>query len=300
MVDAENVQTSDAGPARAPADRLMAEAVGLIDLARRRGVQLRLTGGLAVRRHCTDLAFMDREFSDIDVIGLSQQRRELSRVFDERGYSENRYVAEATSGVQLQFVHREALLESRAHFLKRPRQTSVRAAPVVDHIDVFLDVMRMDHDVDARGRLDIDRYALSPVDILITKLQIGEIAEKDVHDVIALLKDVPLGETDDDASIDVPYLAEVCARDWGIYYDITSNIDVVLELLDGYALSDEEYSRVYGRLAAIEEAIDDERKTIRWRLRARVGTRLPWHREVEDRDGSPILVSDWDVRDNLG
>lgn len=282
------------------ADRLMAEAMAFVDLARLHGVQARLTGGLAVRRHCTDLKFMDREFSDIDLIGLSSQRRELGLVFDERGYAENRYVSHSTAGSQLQFVKREPSLESRAHFLKRPRQPAVRAAPLVDHVDVFLDVMRMDHDVDVRGRLDIDDYAISPVDILITKLQIGEIAEKDVHDVIALLKDVPLGEADDDSSIDVPYLAEVCAGDWGIYYDITSNIDVVLAKLDTYLISDEEYSRVYGRLAAIEEAIDDERKTIRWRLRARVGTRLPWHREVEERDGSPIQAPDWDLPQHLG
>src|SRR5664280_1814312 len=76
-----------------PADGLMAEAVALIDGGRRRGVQLRLTGGLAVRRYCTDLDFMDREFSDIDLIGVSRQSRELHRLFGERGYDENRYIS---------------------------------------------------------------------------------------------------------------------------------------------------------------------------------------------------------------
>ena len=57
----------------------MAEAMALIDAAREQGVQLRLTGGLAVRRYCTDLEFMDREYSDIDVVGLCSQTRSCIR-----------------------------------------------------------------------------------------------------------------------------------------------------------------------------------------------------------------------------
>jgi len=134
--------------------------------------------------------------------------------------------------------------------------------------------MRMDHDVDVRGRLDIDDYAISPVDTLIAKLQIGKINQKDVHDVIALVKDMPLRETDDDMSIDVPYFADVCARDWGLYHDVTTNLDITLDRIDDYGLSEEEVARVYGRLAAIREAIVDETKSLRWRLRATVGKRV--------------------------
>ena len=275
-----------------PADRLMAEAVALIDAGRRRGVQLRLTGGLAARRYCTDLDFMDREFSDIDLIGVSRQSRELHRPFGERGYDENRYISQSTGGAQLQFLQRGRLLESRAHFQKRPRPVSrVEAAPLVDHIDVFLDLMSMDHDVDLRGRLDIDDYAISPVDVLITKLQIGRIAAKDVHDVVALLKDLELSERSDDRSIDVPHLARVCSRDWGLYNDLRGNLDIVRARLGDEALSDDERARVEGRLGAVRDAIEREPKPLRWRLRARVGTRVPWRREVEEREGSPIIAT---------
>ena len=75
----------------------------------------------------------------------------------------------------------------------------------------------MDHDVDIRGRLDLDDYAISPVDTLMAKAQIGTINRKDVHDIIALFKDLPLREIDDDLSICVRYIAKACARDWGLY-----------------------------------------------------------------------------------
>ena len=173
------------------ADRLMAEAMAMVDAAREQGVQLRLTGGLAVRRYCSDLDFMDREYSDIDVVGLSSQRKEMHQVFAGLGYTENRYVTQATDAEQLQYVKTETLVAPD----KRPGEEPPEA-PLVDHVDIFVDVMKMDHDVDVHDRLDIDDYAVSPVDALIAKLQIGKINQKDVHDVIALLKDVPLHDTD--------------------------------------------------------------------------------------------------------
>jgi hypothetical protein len=291
-----------AGAHGRPADRLVAEAETIIAAAARHEARLRLTGGLAVRRFCSDLEFMDREFSDIDLVGRAAQSARVSKAFAELGYEENRYVSHSTGGAQLQFVKRPRLLESRAHFLKRPHQldSQILTTPTVDHVDVFLDVMRMDHDVDLRDRLEIDDLAISPVDILITKLQIGQPAEKDVHDVIALVKDLPLGESRGNAAIDLPHLAWLCSRDWGMCHDITSNLELVLARLHDYALSDEERDRVYGRLAAVREAIEDEDKPLRWRLRARVGTRLPWRREIEDREGTPLMLPGLNVPPDLG
>ena len=277
------------------ADRLMAEAMAMVDAAREQGVQLRLTGGLAVRRYCSDLDFMDREYSDIDVVGLSSQRKEMHQVLAGLGYTENRYVTQATDAEQFQYVKTETLVAPD----KRPGEEPPEA-PLVDHVDIFVDVMRMDHDVDVRDRLDIDDYAVSPVDALIAKLQIGKINQKDVHDVIALLKDVPLHDTDGSSSIDVAYLAEVCSRDWGLYHDITTNLDVVLAMVDDYGLATADLDRVCERLAAIKESVEDASKPIGWRLRARVGERVAWRREVEDTEGTQLIAPEWDWRRDLG
>ncbi len=276
-----------------PADRLMAEAMALIDAAREQGVELRLTGGLAIRRHCADLDFMDREYSDIDVVGLSAQSRDMHSVFAGLGYAENRYVSQATDGQQLQYVKAETLVGAVP-------EAPASEAPLVDHVDVFLDVMRMDHDVDVRERLDIDDYAISPVDALIAKLQIGKINQKDVHDVVALLKDVPLLDSDGGPSVDVPYMAETCSRDWGLYHDITTNLGVVLERAGDYGLATDDLQRVRERVSAIKEAVEDASKPIGWRLRARVGERVAWRREVEDTEGTQLIAPEWDWRRDLG
>jgi len=358
------VLKSGAGERKEPvrrADRLMSEAMAMIDAARARGVELRLTGGLAIRRHCVDLDFMDREYSDIDFVGRSDQNKALHEALVALGYTENRYVTQSTDASQLQYIKNEALEEARTRQIaERERaQSSAREqarvqageeersraeaaaqdsavsqdrasaqdgapadgeaparaaaaephrsvppapdeAPLFDHVDIFMDVMRMDHDVDVRDRLDVDEYAISPVDAFIAKMQIGKINQKDIHDVIALVKDVPLREIDDDLSIDVPYLADVCSRDWGLYHDITTNLGIVIARLDDYGLSEEEIARVYGRLAAMQEAIAEEGKTFRWRLRASVGQRVAWRREIEETEGTQIIAPEWDWRRDLG
>ena len=38
------------------------------------------------------------------------------------------------------------------------------------------------------------------------------------------------------------------------------------------------------KLARLEEAVEAEPKSRAWRLRARVGTRRPWHDTVEEQD----------------
>jgi Fic family protein len=274
-------------PPERPAERHMAEAMALIDEARRFGVQVRLMGGLAVRRYCTDLAFMDREYSDIDLVGLSLQNRGLDEVFRRLGYAENRLVTEATGAGQLQYVKTLALEGAGDDLL-------------VDHVDVFLDVMRMDHDLDVRDRLLVDDYAISPADAFIGKLQIGRLNVKDAHDVIALVKDVPLRDTDDEHSLYLPGIAATCAADWGLHEDVLANIGKVLALLDDFELAEEERARVRRRLEAIREAIETEEKPVGWRLRARVGRRVAWRRSIEDQEGTDVIAPEWDWRRDLG
>ena len=158
----------------------------------------------------------------------------------------------------------------------------------------------MDHDLDVRDRLLIDDYAISPADAFIGKLQIGRINEKDVHDVIALLKDVPLREADDEHSSACPYVAETCAGDWGLCQDVLANIDVVAADARRLRPGEEERPASAARLTAIREAIEAEEKPVGWRLRARVGRRVAWRRSIEDQDGTDVIAPEWDWRRDLG
>ena len=262
---------------------LMAEAHAIVDAGNERGVVLRLTGGLAIRHYAIDLEFAEREYSDIDLIGLKRQVVAVGDVFRDLGYVENRHVAMATGNGQLQFFvpgSRESGGDESGGDL--PVFAEV---PPSDHIDVFLDAMRMDHQVDFRDRLEINTYAIDPADLFLSKLQIGNLNEKDVHDAITLVKDVYVDFQPHPGVLDLHHVAEVCAADWGLYIDVMNNIDTVIERVVDYDLVPRDAARVRRTLELAQDMMTEQAKTLRWRLRARIGKRVRWYSEVEEQFG---------------
>ena len=262
---------------------LMGEARTIVDAGNERGVVLRLTGGLAVRHYAIDLEFAEREYSDIDLIGLKRQVVAIGDAFRDLGYVENRHVAMTTGNGQLQF------------FLPPPGGRGGAAAdddlpvflavPPSDHVDVFLDAMRMDHQVDFRDRLEINTYAIDPADLFLSKLQIVNLNEKDVHDAITLIKDVYVDFQPHPGVLDLHHVAEVCSADWGLYIDVMNNIDTVIEHVADYDLGPRDAARVRRTLELAQDMITEQAKTLRWRLRARIGKRVRWYDEVEEQFG---------------
>ncbi len=267
-------------------EAMMAEARHIIDAGNDRGVVLRLTGGLAVRHYAIDLEFAERDYSDIDLIGLKRQTTEIHQVFLDLGYQENIHVAMATGNSQRQYFRPQHALESRVHMSKRAHAMPVMSAvPPSDHIDVFMDAMKMDHELDFRDRLEINTYAVDPADIFLSKLQIVNLSEKDAHDVVTLCKDVYVDFHPHPGVLDLEHVAETCAGDWGLYIDVMSNIDKVLERLDDYDLSPMETNRIARTLELAQDMMTEHSKSLRWRMRARVGKRLRWYNEVDETFG---------------
>jgi len=111
---------------------MIAEAKRIIDTARNKGVILRLIGGLAVRKHCEVINFCERDYSDIDLVGLRSQVEKFSEVFRELGYKENVSVSLVTGHRQMQFYKECSHTDANAHYFIHPE----------DHVDVFLDTFK--------------------------------------------------------------------------------------------------------------------------------------------------------------
>jgi hypothetical protein len=273
-------------PLRAATSRhaeMMVEARRIIDAGKDHDVVLRLTGGLAVRHYAIDLEFAERDYSDIDLIGLARQAGAIGELFAGLGYLENTNVTAATLGSQRQYYRDPPPVESHAHMDKRAHAAPpLTGPPPLDHVDVFLDWMKMDHEIDFRGRLDINTYAIDPADLFLSKLQIQKLNEKDTHDVITLCKDVYVDFEPHPGVLDLEHIADTCARDWGLYIDVMTNIDKVLEHLADYDLSPREVARISRTLELAQDMMTEHTKSLRWRLRARIGKRLRWYNEIED------------------
>jgi hypothetical protein len=143
-------------------------------------------------------------------------------------------------------------------------------------IDVFFDKLRYCHEIDFAGRLELDPISISLSDILLQKLQIWEINDKDLKDIEFMFVCVPIGD-DDVGKVNEGYVVRRLADDWGFWYTATTNLTRTKEHVDGVAaLSAEQklqVKQVADRLAA---RIETEPKTKRWRKRAKKGTSKVW------------------------
>ncbi len=251
-------------------DLMAQEGRRVVDSARGRGVVLRLLGGFAVHEHCGGMTACRRDHLDLDFAGLRRQTRPVVEVFEELGYEERIHVRQATRMRQAQFV-RECVHGGGA----APR------AHVEDHVDVFFDRFKLDHSVDLRDRLALHPYAVPLTDALVTKLQMHAPEPRDVRDALLLL--AAAGAQGDGAGdVDPAYVGRLCARDWGLFYDVALNLQRCARALDEAGLSPEQRDRVAGLLARLTGAIDAAPKTLAWRLRAGVGTRRRWWDVVEE------------------
>ena len=267
---------------------MLDEGRRLVDAARAEGLTLRLLGGLAVREHCRSRQLCERDYTDLDMVAPARDSRRLTAIFREFGYTENLDVSTATANAEIQFVRSCAHDgESGAHD-GEPRahggESGARRVHPDDHVDVFLDTFRMDHDIALLRRLEIEPYTVSLSDLLLTKLQIFRMTEKDLRDIITLLADVDVGDRDGPGLISGRYVGELCADDWGLFYDVTMNLQRVGESVAMFDLDDAQTARVNQAVLRLVAAIDGAPKSLRWRLRARVGTRKSWHSQLDDQE----------------
>ncbi len=251
---------------------MLDEGRRLVDAARAEGISLRLLGGLAVREHCRSYELCARDYSDLDMVALVKEARRLPAVFAGFGFAEDYEVYSATIGAQMQFV-RPCVHGAGPH--------GIGVTHEEDHVDIFLGSVRMDHDIALAKRLEIEPYTVSISDLVLSKLQIFRLTEKDVRDLVTLLGDHDVGDEDAPGVVNGRYIGELCAGDWGLFYDVAGNLARVGEHVSDYALSDEQLARVQRGVARLIGAIDGAPKSLAWRLRARVGTRKAWHNTLE-------------------
>jgi len=71
--------------------------------------------------------------------------------------------------------------------------------------------------------------------------------------------------------------------DWGFYYTVTSNLKTTRDYAEKLTLlSPEEKTLVTRKIDAVLNQIEKQSKSIKWRMRAKAGTRMPWYDETEN------------------
>ena len=97
-------------------------------------------------------------------------------------------------------------------------------------VDVFVGVFEMCHRLDLSPRLELERDTLTASDLLMTKLQVVEVNQKDIDDTALLLSEHELDEGPGD-HIDLAYLRALVYDDWGLWRTATGTLETVAQRL---------------------------------------------------------------------
>jgi len=225
---------------------------------------MRLIGALAFRTHCPQFGYIQdklgREFTDFDFASYPRFFKDIIRVLTELGYQEDKQVTQLFGDKRMIF-HDPAFGR---------------------HIDVFFNTLEFCHLISFVGRLEVEQYTLPLAELLLEKMQIVQINEKDLIDSIMLLREHPLGDTDLE-TINASLVTHILSNDWGFWRTVTGNLKLLDEKLGQYvSLTDQDRAVVHERIGDLLQRIDTSPKSLRWKARSKIGERMKWYKVVEE------------------
>jgi hypothetical protein len=243
------------------------EARRLTVEGKKQGVILRVMGPIALHFYFPEFVDLyrrmerlgDRVFTDIDYASYGKCRGKIVQFFQSQDYEIEKRAAMISGGTR-----------------------HIYFGGKVPMIDVFFDKLSYNHPIDYKNRLEIHSLCVSLTDLLLQKLQIVQINDKDLKDGMLLLLAAPVGEAEQ-GMINAKYVAKLLSDDWGFYYTATMNLGKIKKHMQGVAVLTDEHRKVIAAKAdALLDAIEKAPKSSNWKRRAQVGTKKPWYNEVAD------------------
>lgn len=233
-----------------------AEAERILSAAKKQNLLIRLMGGVAIGIHCPSIQDKGRSYRDLDFVAASGNGRHLETLFESLAYKADKTFNKLNGADRLLFWDNN---NNR-------------------RVDVLIDRLDMSHTIDLRQRLNCDERTLSLADLLLSKLQIFQVSDRDLLDIAVLLIDHTL--TEDDRGIKASYLVSLCANDWGLYHTCQINLERLITY--HFSATPSENQILTERTVGLLERMADAPKTLRWKMRSLIGERLQWYRLPEE------------------
>jgi hypothetical protein len=254
-----------------PTEVFLEEGRRIVDEATKRGISLRLLGGVAIRLHCAEhldfakrlarLGEGEQEYTDLDFMSYSKFRKKMKDFFQELGYARRRPTMSSAA------TQRQIYFHPKGWF----------------YVDVFYDkLLAANHPLDFRGRLDIDSPTITPTDMLLEKVQIVFPDQKDVKDTMLLIRAHEISQQEEKNKINAKHIASRLAADWGFWYTVTTNLKGLTQYIEeDEKLTADEKQDLVSKIDALLTGIESEPKSTGWKMRAVIGTRRKWYNPVE-------------------
>ncbi|HZA20696.1 MAG TPA: hypothetical protein VE889_07585, partial [Actinomycetota bacterium] len=236
----------------------VAEAKAVIQAANDRGLHLRLLGALAVIEQCPGGVWLlektNRVLTDLDFMGYEKELGSVERMFGNLGYE-----MLGGRGVTMNVWVGRRIFHDPNGIRRR--------------VDVFLDRLDFCHPIELTGRLELHPVTIPLTDILLEKLQIVEINEKDLKDLVVLFLEHPIADDRVEDAFDASYVVDLLSKEWGFFYTVSLNLDRVRRYMQTISdLTDGQRALVEERMDHLWNKVEAAPKRMKWKLRARVGT----------------------------
>jgi len=262
------------------------EAERIVKEADKKGIVLRILGGLSIAIHSQEFRDFARklgrtgagvvkgqEYTDIDFMSYRKHRDKIKNLFREMGYAKRRATLSSAASERQIYYHPKGWF----------------------YVDIFYDKLIVaNHPVDFRGRLEMDYPTISVTDMLLEKIQMWEaFSAKDLKDCLVLLRAHKIGEKGEKETIDASYITKLLAKDLGFWYTATTNLKKIKRFIselnklgaeveiDPSSLKEEDREEITGKIGNLLERIDREPKSFRWKIRSKAGTKKRWYNPVE-------------------
>jgi hypothetical protein len=258
---------------------MLNDARRIVEEATQKGIHLRLLGAIAIRLNSSNHADLflrlnrlnaEDKFTDIDLAAYSKQRGEVRRLLQELDFAVNQ---------QSLMMHGN----SRMIFENAHKGYS---------IDVFFDRLQFSHDVEfgrdpREGRLGLHPLTLPPADLVLEKLEIHEINEKDLKDLVLLFAANSIANTEGESVINGKHIASILSNDWEFWYEAKLNLEKVQKFVVNYVgekrVDAQVGTTIRARIEELTRLIDEEPKSKDWQKRSKAGPQKKWWRDVEER-----------------
>jgi len=255
-----------------PTQVFLDEGKRIVDEATKAEIPLRLLGGVAIRYHCMEYLDVakrlgrqvgqgEQEYTDLDYISYMKYRDKMKKLFEGLGYG-RRKATLSTAATQ-----RQIYFHPKGWF----------------HVDVFFDkLLAANHPIDFRNRLQYDSPTVTPTELLLEKGQIVFPAEKDVKDMMLLMRAHEIATSEEQNKINGKFIAQILSSDWGFWYTLTNNLHRLRDYLTEIeTLSSDDRQDLTSKVDALMKMIDEEPKSTGWKMRSTIGAKKRWYNPVE-------------------
>ena len=233
------------------------------EAAKAQELPIKLLGATAFINRCPtyrDLYFsFGRRLTDVDVVTYGSVKTEtIDTFFANLGFEKQQHFIWHASTRDI-FLSSEGLL-----------------------LDVFRDKLEFCHTIYFKNRLDGPWLTIPLEEMLLQKLQIVKINDKDLKDlsVLFLEHEITPGSTD---GLDAQYIASLFSKDWGFYHTAKTNLKMFHRYLKNITeLTKDDKLLIRDKIDRLLKVIEKAPKSLGWKLRSKIGTKIKWYNEVEE------------------